>query len=85
VKTFSYELPDTLLSNSFVAAAEQLRKSVINTTTWAVTDWAEKLGITPERWLEIYEPEVKLEPWQPGEASLTLKLVVTAKMRAGSK
>lgn len=69
---------------SFVAAAEQLQHSATLLVTQAVVDWATKLGVTPERWLELYEPVITLMPWQPGEDSLTLKLSVTAKERAGA-
>jgi hypothetical protein len=69
---------------SFLAASEQLQHSATLLVTHAVVDWATKLGLTPERWLELYEPVVTLMPWQPGEDSLTLKLSVTAKERLGA-
>lgn len=68
---------------SFLKAAEQLQQSTTLTVTAAVMDWSAKCTMTPEQWLEIYTLEVTLTPWQPGEYSLTLKLVVTAKARAG--
>lgn len=43
--------------------------------------WSGARELTPRQWLEIYTPEVTLRSWQPGEDSVTLKLVVTAKVR----
>jgi hypothetical protein len=68
---------------SFVKAVQQLQQSAVLTVTAAIMEWCSKVGMTPEQWLELYEPEVTLKPWQPGENSLTLKLVVTAKLREG--
>lgn len=84
---FGYRLPPTIggdFERSFLKAADQLQQSATLTVTAAVMDWSAKLGITPQQWLELYEPEVTLKPWQPGEDSVTLKLVVTAKVRAGA-
>ena len=86
---YGFSLPDSLVAGAFersyLAAQEQLQKSATLTVTAAIVDWSAKLGMTPEQWLEIYEPEVTLKPWQPGEDSLTLKLVVTAKVREGAE
>lgn len=81
---FGYKLPDELLhplERSFLAVVEQVQHSTSLLVSSSIMEWSSKLGMTPAQWLEIYEPEVSLKPWQPGKDSVTLKLSVTAKAR----
>lgn len=62
----------------WAAVACGVQSEAVRAIAAAVTGWAEQLGVTIERWLEVYEPQVEVKR---GEAPNTITLTVSARLR----
>ncbi len=72
-------LPDDYgTPNPFEEAHKRVVTEATRAISRAVTGWAAQVGMTVERWLEVYEPHIEIVP---GETPTTITFRVTAHMK----
>lgn len=79
-KNFQAPKFDTAIGAQMRKASAQLQRNVLAAVELAVRGWADQMGITAEKWLDMFEPDVKIEP---GEGA-RLNITITAKIRKGA-